>query len=201
MTDRFPAYDVLAKRDGLSWNGRTRDVIDARLALGGEPRFLSTGQMRTLRALADRIVPQPEGRAPIDVAALVDDALAKGENVGFRDARLPHTGVAWRLGLDALDAEARGKGDRGFAELDGSAQDAILATVESGTAVGAAWNGLSPKLFFKARILSDITAAYYAHPSAWSAIGFGGPAAPRGYVRMEADRRDAWEAEERSDAG
>src|SRR5262252_10658338 len=38
--------------------------------------------------------------------------------------------------------------------------------------------------------------AYYMHPTAWSEIGWGGPASPRGYVRMDFDRRDPWEAAE-----
>ena len=33
----------------------------------------------------------------------------------------------------------------------------------------------------------DIVLAYYAHPTAWSEIGWGGPASPRGYVRMDFD--------------
>jgi hypothetical protein len=51
-------------------------------------------------------------------------------------------------------------------------------------------------LFFSNRLLHDILSVYYAHPSAWSDIGFGGPAAPRGYVRLNFDRRDPWEAAE-----
>ena len=42
--------------------------------------------------------------------------------------------------------------------------------------------------------------AYYAHPAAWNEIGFGGPASPRGYVRMDFDRRDPWEASKRDPA-
>ena len=42
----------------------------------------------------------------------------------------------------------------------------------------------------------DIVRAYYAHPTAWSEIGWGGPASPRGYVRMGFDERDPWEAAE-----
>jgi hypothetical protein len=42
----------------------------------------------------------------------------------------------------------------------------------------------------------DIVVAYYAHPTAWNEIGFGGPASPRGYVRMGFDKRDPWEAAE-----
>jgi hypothetical protein len=37
---------------------------------------------------------------------------------------------------------------------------------------------------------------YYAHPQAWDEIGFGGPASPRGYVRMGFNRYDPWEAVE-----
>ena len=40
------------------------------------------------------------------------------------------------------------------------------------------------KLFFEHRVIPDIMHAYYAHPVAWNEIGFGGPASPRGYVRM-----------------
>jgi hypothetical protein len=51
-------------------------------------------------------------------------------------------------------------------------------------------------MFFDHRVIPDITHAYYAHPVAWNEIGFGGPAGPRGYVRMALDRRDPWEAAE-----
>lgn len=33
MADRFPNYDVLAKRDTPSWNEQTRKVVDGRMAL------------------------------------------------------------------------------------------------------------------------------------------------------------------------
>ncbi len=32
--DLYPGYDVLAKRDGPSWNAKTRDVLEERLAIG-----------------------------------------------------------------------------------------------------------------------------------------------------------------------
>jgi hypothetical protein len=52
------------------------------------------------------------------------------------------------------------------------------------------------RVFFKERVVSDVVKSYYAHPIAWSEIGWGGPASPRGYVRLQADRRDPWEAAE-----
>jgi hypothetical protein len=45
-------------------------------------------------------------------------------------------------------------------------------------------------------MLPDVVQSYYAHPTAWNEIGWGGPASPRGYVRLQADRRDPWEAAE-----
>ena len=41
MPERYPGYDVLAKRYTPSWNEQTRRVIDARLAVPAEPRFFT----------------------------------------------------------------------------------------------------------------------------------------------------------------
>ena len=51
-------------------------------------------------------------------------------------------------------------------------------------------------VFQRAFCCTRSVSVYYAHPAAWSEIGFGGPASPRGYVRMQANRRDPWEAME-----
>src|SRR3546814_16925498 len=53
---------VLAERDTPSWNNQTRAAIDKRLALLEERSVLTDRQLQTLRAVAGRIVPQPEGR-------------------------------------------------------------------------------------------------------------------------------------------
>jgi hypothetical protein len=52
---------------------------------------------------------------------------------------------------------------------------------------------MPPAVFFRRRLLPDIVHAYWSHPTAWSEMGWGGPASPRGYVRMDYDRRDPWE--------
>jgi len=36
---------------------------------------------------------------------------------------------------------------------------------------------------------------FYSHPWTWNEIGFGGPAYPRGYVRLGPGQRESWEAE------
>jgi hypothetical protein len=195
MSMRFPGYDVLAKRRSPSWNEKTRQVIDARLALPREPRFLAPEEFRTLEAICGRIVPQPGDRAPVPLAAMIDAKLYENSGDGYRDHRLPPLRDAWRRGLAGIEAEARRRHNVGFAQLDGAEQDALLRAVQDGKIAGD-WEGMPPEVFFAKRLLFDIATQYYAHPTAWSEIGFGGPASPRGYVRMDFDRRDPWEAAE-----
>ncbi len=89
--DLYPGYDVLAKRDGPSWNAKTREVLEERLAIGPETRrFFDNIEWSTMKALAERIVPQPADRADrVPVAALVDHKLATDTRDGYRNAELP----------------------------------------------------------------------------------------------------------------
>ena len=47
-----------------------------------------------------------------------------------------------------------------------------------------------------ALLVQDCVEAYYAHPWAWDEIGFGGPAYPRAYMRLEHGEPEPWEVEE-----
>ena len=60
---RFPGYDVLSKRQGLSWNDKTREVMARRLRIGSQPKFFTEDEFLTVIAAADRIVPQPATRS------------------------------------------------------------------------------------------------------------------------------------------
>jgi hypothetical protein len=198
MADRFPGYDVLTKRGTQSWNPQTREVIDARLEIDPEAHgFFEGAAWETLKAVCRRIIPQPADRPdPAPLAAMVDAKLAMVASEGYRDARMPPMREAWRQGLEALDAEAMMRHGRPFAALEGAEADGLLTAAQQGLLEHPAWAGLSAELFFKQRIIPDIVGAYYAHPVAWNEIGYGGPAAPRGYVRLDFDRRDPWEASE-----
>ena len=199
MADRFPGYDVLAKRDTPSWNDQTRAVVDQRLALPEAGDVLTAQQVATLRALADRVVPQPRHRPPVNTVAILLDKLASDAGDGYRHHLLPPLREAWRQGLDALGREAQARHHAPFASLDAGELDALLGDVEDGKVGVECWGDLPPRVFWNWRMLPDLVTAYYAHPSAWSAMGFGGPASPRGYVRLAADRRDPWEAVEADD--
>jgi Gluconate 2-dehydrogenase subunit 3 len=194
--ERFPGYDVLSKRLTPSWNKKTRDVVTRRLSVGSEPKFFTQEEFRTVIAIAARIVPQPPTRPPVPVAALVDNKLHERRSDGYRQAGMPPEPEAWRLGLRALDIEASAAFGKPFLELDGGQQDALLARMQKGALHDPAWTGMQPDVFFKMRMARDIVHAYYAHPTAWSEIGWGGPASPRGYVRMDFNERDPWEAAE-----
>ena len=189
---------MLAKRDSPSWNAQTRRVIDERLAIRpDEHRFLTDVEWATLKAVCARIVPQPPERIrPAPIAAMIDRKVGANGGDGYRDARLPPLGEAWRRALCALDAEALARRSCPFSNMSYAEQDALLGAVQTGEARGPSWGDMPPQLFFAKRLLHDILSAYYADPHAWNEIGFGGPASPRGYVRMNYDRRDPWEASE-----
>ena len=198
MADRYPGYDVLKKRNSPSWNDQTRRVIDRRLRIDPNAhRFFTDAEWPTLRALCDRIVPQTVARPqPVPLAAMIEEKMLSTVSEGYRHAELPPMREAWRRGLVALDAEARTHYRSRFHELGAMQQDEILTAVQTGTVHASEWHEVPPKSFFIKRVLHDIVSAYYSHPTAWNEICFGGPASPRGYVRMYFDRRDPWEASE-----
>jgi hypothetical protein len=196
MPDRYPGYDVLQKRNTPSWNEITRRVIDHRLVISRAPSFFSAEEWETLEAICARIVPQPETRPPIPVAAMVDRKMARDMKDGYRDARLPPMQECWRRGLRALDAEATQKHGGRFHVISTQEQNSLLKMMQDGELKNPAWEGMPCEVFFSERMVHDISAAYYSHPISWNEIGFGGPASPRGYVRMGFNRRDPWEAAE-----
>ncbi len=196
MSGRFPGYDVLDKRHTLSWNEATRRVVNDRLAVHPGPRFFNEAEWMALQAVCARILPQPSDRPPVPIAAYVDDKMFGHKIDGYRAAPLLPQGEAWQAALAALDAVSQERHGRLFHELEAPAQDALLAAMQKGELSGPLWRGMPPEMFFAKRVLHDVTSAYYAHPTAWSEMGFGGPAAPRGYVRLDADQHDPWEAAE-----
>jgi hypothetical protein len=196
MSMRYPGYDVLAKRHTPSWNEKTRRVIDRRLAMPRGPRLLGLTEFQTLEAICRRIVPQPETRPAVPIAAMVDARLFESRGDGYRDHRLPPMTEAWSRGLRAIESEALRRHGARFCELTAQEQDALLKAAQDGHLGGEEWGGMDCAIFFLKRLLPDVVTSYYAHPTAWNEIGFGGPASPRGYVRMDFNRRDPWEAVE-----
>lgn len=191
---RYPGYDVLGKRDSASWDDTTRTVIDRRLQDIPERRFFDRHEWVTLEALCDTILPQPERTDPIPIAPFVDAAMVENRTSGTRYEPLPPMRDAWRRGLAAIDAEATCRTGRRFADLAHDDRECVLKKVDAEDVKAPQWEGLPPRRLFREILANEIVRIYYAHPAAWSEIGFGGPASPRGYVRLGANRRDRWEA-------
>jgi len=194
MRTPWAGYDVLDKWESPSFDTVTRGVLSQRLHAVPERRFLSEDEFRQLEAIAARLIPQPDRAAPIPIAPWIDADLFENRSEGFRRTGAPRLQDAWRRGLAGVEATARRRYVRGFSDLDPASQDRTLEAIQSGEVADVDWGGLSAEDFF-GELLKAVAGVYYAHPSAWSEIGFGGPASPRGYVRLGLNQRDPWEAE------
>jgi hypothetical protein len=198
LPTRFPGYDVLDKWDTPSWNEQTRAVVAERLNEVPERRFFSPDEWATLQAVCDRLIPQPDRiDAPVPIVPWIDQKLHKNQGNGYRYADMPPMREAWRRGIRGIEGEGMERFGGRFRDLAPAQQDEVLRRIQQGDVKAGSWRSLPAKRFFESTLLREVTTVYYAHPAAWNEIGFGGPAAPRGYVRLGIDRRDSWEAEER----
>ncbi|HLH92251.1 MAG TPA: gluconate 2-dehydrogenase subunit 3 family protein [Xanthobacteraceae bacterium] len=192
----YPDYDVLAKARTPSWNPQTREVVRKRLAEVPPRRFFTELQWKTVQAVCDRVIPQPDRVMPVPIVPWLDAKLWQRQGDGTRYASLPPQAECWQRGSDNIEAEAQHRYARSFHTLDPVEQDLLLRAMDNEEMEAPAWKSLPSRSFFRHVLLRQIVEIYYAHPAAWSEIGFGGPASPRGYVRLGANRRDPWEGDE-----
>ena len=196
---RYPHYNVLDKWSSPDWDDQTREVVRRRLEEIPPLRFFTEQEARTLAAIAERIIPQPDRpeAEKIPIVPWIDEKLYEDKRDGYRYEELPPQREAWRLGLAGIDESARALfDDKTFCDLDPLSQDVVLRHVERGDAPGPTWERLPPARFFKSVLLITIVKTYYAHPLAWNEIGYSGPSSPRGHVRKRAGGVDPWEARE-----
>jgi len=195
MSERYPDYKVLDKWDSPSFDEVTRKVLARRLDGVPDRRFLTVEEWELLEALAAHLIPQPERARPIPVVPWIDAMLADGDSSGSRRTGEPHDAEVWRTGLAAIENEARRRHGARFVALEPEMREMLLREVQS-SVVSDGWTGVAPKRFLIEFVLKTMTGIYYSHPDAWNEIGFGGPASPRGYVRLQLDKHDPWEADE-----
>jgi hypothetical protein len=190
----YAGYDVLNKWDSPSWDEQTRAVIERRLRDVPPRRFFSETEWQLLEAVCARLLPQPERPRPVPIVPWIDDKLHHNRLDGFRYEDMPPLRDAWRSGLAGIEQESQRRFGAGFTNLSAEHQDAILEAVQSGDVTADVWTHLPAQRFFATILLKEVVGEYYAHPAAWSEVGFGGPASPRGYVRLGENQRDPWEA-------
>jgi hypothetical protein len=192
----YLTYDVLDKWDSPSWNDQTREAVRKRMEEPPPRRFLTKEQWSLLEAVVARLLPQPEREELVPIVPWIDDMLHHNRGPGYRYADMPPMREAWQRGLDAIAAEARNRHGHSFEELSPRDQDALLSDVQHNRVESRYWDDLPAGGFFLHLLLKQTVGFYYAHQAAWSEIGFGGPASPRGYARLGLDERDSWEAKE-----
>ncbi|HEX8785280.1 MAG TPA: gluconate 2-dehydrogenase subunit 3 family protein [Telluria sp.] len=199
MKLRYPGYQVLSKWNSPSFDDTTRRVLTARLDAVPPRRFLDEDEWALLEAVNARLLPQPERTHPIPITPWIDAMLHENRGEGYRHPDVPPLRDAWRRGLAAVQDEARRRHGRRFAELNAAEQDALLQSLADDHAESPLWREVASgyaRHFFTDYLLKTAAGIYYAHPEAWNEIGFGGPASPRGYVRLGLDARDPWEGKE-----
>lgn len=156
------------------------------------PRTLSPGQLATLRALADRLVPQ-SGPHRIDLAARIDADLTARRGDGWRPSGLPDDATAYRLGLDAIASVWTN---------DVAEQDALITRViAGGFGSSIPWSADIVRRWFE-DVRTDLARTWLAHPASLARVGYDGFATsspgvePAGYVSLGAGVRDPWEPAE-----
>jgi hypothetical protein len=194
---RYQNYNVLDKWSSPDWDDQTREVVRKRLEEIPPIRFFTHEDARTLTAVAERIIPQPDRAEAekIPIVPWIDEKLHEDKRDGYRYEEMPPQREAWRLSLKGINETAAALfEERKFVDLDPMSQDVVLSHIARGDSSGATWELLPAARFFKDVLCVTIMKIYYAHPLAWNEIGYSGPSSPRGHLRKWEGGVDPWEA-------
>ncbi len=193
----YPDFSTLSQQ--AFWDEATRDVVLARVEDVPPIRYFSAEEARLMQAVCDRLLPQDDRDEAhkIPVVNYIDDRLYHRRSDGYRFEDMPHDHEAHRLGLQAIEAIARHMFQKSFVRLGPMEQDMVLKTIHDGSppAGEEIWQQMSIQHYWLL-IMQDVLDAYYAQPYAWDEVGFGGPAYPRGYMRLEGGKPEPWEVHE-----
>jgi len=181
------------------WDEATRSVVRARVEQVPPIRYFSAEEVRLMQAVCDRLLPQDDrdDAHKIPVVNYIDDRLYNRRIDGYRFEDMPEDHEAHRLGLQAIEAIAQHMFHSSFIQLEPLEQDQVLQSIHDckPPAGHDIWQKMSV-MHYWLLIMQDVLDAYYAHPYAWDEIGFGGPAYPRGYMRLEGGKPEPWEVHE-----
>jgi hypothetical protein len=174
---------------------QTREVLRTRGRLDPSdyvPVVFSVEQLRTLRALAGRVLPQDArgGSSTIDLAARLDQKLAEGKGDGWRYAVLPADTSAYSTALDVLNQLAERLHGSGFTTMTPAMQDAMLESITVGTLDSAE---IDLKRWFE-DVRADLTTLYVSHPETLARMNYSGIADdPNGFVQLGVGKLEEWE--------
>ena len=193
----YPGFQTLSQQ--AFWDEATRKVVLDRVEHVPPIRYFSSEETLLMQAVCDRLLPQDDRDEAhtIPVVNYIDERLYSGRIDGYRFTDMPPDHEAHRLGLQGIEAIAHHLYGQSFTALAPLEQDRVLQTIHDAhpPAGEEIWRKVSV-MHYWLLIMQDVLEAYYAHPYAWDEIGFGGPAYPRGYMRLEGGKPEPWEVEE-----
>lgn len=193
----YPGYSTLAQQK--YWDAATRELVLDRVHNVPPIRFFSQFEAKLLEAVCNCVLPQDDRDEAhrIPIVPAIDEKLYEDTTDGYRFEDMPEQRQAFRLGLAGIERIAQECYGASFLELRVRAQDAILKSLHDGKPLAAheIWDHMPAHRFFM-ELLQNCVEAYYSHPFAWDEIGFGGPAYPRAYMRLERGEPEPWEVQE-----
>ena len=194
----YPGFSTVSQ--SAFWDDATRRVVTDRLDSTLASQFFSAEEWNFWTAVFAHLIPQTD-RSPdrqIPIVGPLDYRLFVNQTAGYRFENMPQDREAYRLGHEAINKEAEHRYGACFLALPYREQDTVLKAIHDGKPEAAAniWQAMPVHRFWQL-IMGDAIDAYYAHPWAWDEIGFGGPAYPRAYTRLERGEPEPWEVEEK----
>ncbi len=193
----YPGFSTMSQRG--FWDQASRNLITMRVEQTPSIRHFTTDQARFWRAVFEHLVPQhdrtPDRRIPL--VEPLDERLYQNRGIGYRYESMPQDREAYRLGEEAINEEAQGRFGGLFLDLPYHQQELTLQAIHDKKPQEAEsiWKQMPIPRFWQL-LMQDAVEAYYSHPWAWDEIGFGGPAYPRAYTRLERGEPEPWEMEE-----
>lgn len=193
----YSGYSTMSEKN--KWDQATRDVVTQRIEKTLPVRFFTSAEVALLGAVIDRVLPQDDRAEDrtIPILPVLDQRLYENSLNGFRYEDMPPDQEAYRLAIQAIAEMAQERFQRPFVDLTVHRQELLLKSLHDGKPdpENAVWQTM-PVHRFWAMLMEDCVTAYYSHPWAWDEIGFGGPAYPRGYMRLENGLPEPWEKNE-----
>lgn len=193
----YPGFSTLSQQ--AFWDEATRTLILKRVNEVPPIRFFSPEEQAVMLAVINRILPQDDrdDAHKIPILPFLDEKLYDDKISGYRYEEMPPQRDAYRLFIQGVQAIAHHLYDKPYEELRADQQDHVLQTIhdERPPAGDDIWRQVSLMRMWQT-LVNDTVTIYYAHPYAWDEIGFGGPAYPRGYMRLHHGEPEPWEVRE-----
>jgi hypothetical protein len=186
----YPSYDVLTEKE--NWDKNTQEVIKERISPSHLP-FFTPEEKEILCAMIPILFPSHLGELSIDVISIFENRFANRKIIGFPKGSKIEKVIIIRQGLKLLSEQIFVQYETVFSKLEKEQQKEVLKKLEENQGYLNIWQEINPRLFFTT-LVKELISIVYSDPSIWSAIGYGGPAYPRGYYSFGKDQFDPWEA-------